>query len=66
LVVALTFGHRSAEDSCSVSERLRSKQSGKGCGNSGSVSRSKSEVSMLHLFPLRIFLTLFETMLIKG
>ncbi|KOM26850.1 hypothetical protein LR48_Vigan325s002200 [Vigna angularis] len=45
LVVALTFGHRSAEDSCSVRERLRSKQSGKGCGNSGSVSRSKSEVN---------------------
>ncbi|KAL9330247.1 hypothetical protein ACSQ67_005250 [Phaseolus vulgaris] len=35
---------RSAEDSCSVSERLRSKQSGKGCGSFGSVSRNKFEV----------------------
>ncbi|RZC13961.1 Protein XAP5 CIRCADIAN TIMEKEEPER isoform B [Glycine soja] len=35
---------RSAEDSCSVSERLRSKLSVKGCGNSGFVSRSKFEV----------------------
>ncbi|KAH1236004.1 Protein XAP5 CIRCADIAN TIMEKEEPER [Glycine soja] len=44
LAVALTFGHRSAEDSCSVSERLRSKLSVKGCANSGFVSRSKFEV----------------------
>ena len=49
LVVALTFGHRSAEDSCSVSERLRSKLSVKGCANSGFVSRSKFEVSLLPL-----------------
>ncbi|KAL5174604.1 Protein XAP5 CIRCADIAN TIMEKEEPER [Glycine soja] len=35
---------RSAEDSCSVSERLRSKLSVKGCANSGFVSRSKFEV----------------------
>nr|ACU18064.1 unknown [Glycine max] len=38
---------RSAEDSCSVSGRLRNKLSVKGCGNSGFVSRSKFEMSLL-------------------
>lgn len=37
---------RSAEDFCSVSERLRSKLNVKGCAISGSVSRTKFEMSL--------------------
>ncbi|KAF4383679.1 hypothetical protein F8388_014179 [Cannabis sativa] len=47
--LGLTFELRVAEDAVSVSVRLRSKLSVKGCGNSGNLSKSKYEMSPLKL-----------------
>lgn len=47
VILGLTFELRVAEDAVSVSVRLRSKLSVKGCGNNGCLSRNKYEV--LHI-----------------
>ena len=47
VTLGLTFELRVAEDAVSVSVRLRSKLSVKGCGNSGYLSRSRYEVILV-------------------